>query len=80
MIDATYTLRQKNIPVCRCKGNLNCASHWSDSIAQGSLTISGYRDTKGKIIYEITGKIDDVKIYNRALNDKEIMQAMDATN
>jgi len=44
------------------------------------FTISGYRDKKGKIIDEITGKIDEVKIYNRALNDKEIMQAMNATD
>ena len=50
------------------------------ALPKAPFTISGYRDTKGKIIYEITGKIDDVKIYNRALNDKEIMQAMDATN
>ena len=36
------------------------------------FTISGYLNEAGEIIDEITGRLDDVRIYNRALNETEI--------
>jgi len=36
------------------------------------FSISGYLDDDGKIVDEITGKIDDVRIYNRVLSVDEI--------
>ena len=35
-------------------------------------TISGYLDGSGRIVDEITGRLDDVRIDNRALSEKEI--------
>ena len=34
--------------------------------------MSGYLDDSGRIIDEITGRLDDVRIYNRALSPTEI--------
>ncbi|MEE9494520.1 MAG: LamG domain-containing protein [Gammaproteobacteria bacterium] len=38
------------------------------------FSISGFVDDDGKIVDEITGKIDDVRIYNQALTAKEIQE------
>ena len=36
------------------------------------FTIGGYLDEDGKIVDEMTGLIDDVRIYSRALSASEI--------
>ena len=36
------------------------------------FTLSGYQDQEGNIVDEITGRIDDVRIYNRVLDAGEI--------
>ena len=36
------------------------------------FTIGGYVDDNGAIVDELTGRLDDVRIYDRALSDKEI--------
>jgi hypothetical protein len=42
------------------------------------FTISGYLDKQGKIIDEITGKIDDVRIYNGVLSAEKIRDIYNA--
>ena len=44
------------------------------------FTISGYLDGSGRIIDEITGRLDDVRIYNRALSAEEIQKAAGLVN
>ena len=41
-------------------------------VADSPFTISGYFDESGEIVDEITGKLDDVRIYNRALTEANI--------
>lgn len=41
------------------------------------FTLSGYLDNANEIVDEITGKIDDVRIYNRALSAGEIRDIYD---
>jgi hypothetical protein len=38
------------------------------------FTLSGYLDDSGEIVDEITGRLDDVRIYARALSATEIRQ------
>jgi len=42
------------------------------------FTLSGYLNDKGGIVDEITGKIDDVRIYNRVLSADEIRNVFNA--
>ena len=53
-----------------------CSRPLSGSIPMRDLPflISGYINTNGQIIDEITGKIDDVRIYDRVLNGTEIQE------
>jgi len=44
------------------------------------FTISGYLDEDGNIIDEITGRVDDVRIYNRALGAGEINAIYEAAS
>jgi len=44
------------------------------------FTISGYLNDSGEIVDEITGKIDEVRICNRVLNDEEIQNIYQSTN
>ena len=44
------------------------------------FTISGYLNDTGEIVDEITGKIDDVRIYNRVLNVDEIRHIYQSVN
>jgi hypothetical protein len=41
------------------------------------FTIGAYVDENGAIIDEITGRIDDVRIYSRALSRSEIVELAD---
>ena len=41
-------------------------------MSDSPLTLSGYLDGNGDIVDEISGTLDDVRIYNRALTDEEI--------
>ncbi len=54
-----------------------CRDRFWGSIAMpdSPFTISGYLDESGQIVDEITGKLDDVKIYRRVLGESEIMAA-----
>jgi len=36
------------------------------------FTVSGYMDDEDRIVDEITGRLDDVRLYNRALSQREI--------
>jgi hypothetical protein len=38
----------------------------------GPLTLAAYLDKQGAIVDEITGRVDDVRIYDRALSSDEI--------
>ena len=53
-----------------------CSRPLAGSIPMRELPflISGYINTNGQIIDEITGKIDDVRIYDRVLNGTEIQE------
>lgn len=42
------------------------------AMPEGPFTVSGYLDGTGKIVDEITGRIDEVRIFNRALDPAEI--------
>jgi len=44
----------------------------SISMPDSPFTLSGYLDKAGKIVDEISGALDDVRIYNRALSETEI--------
>lgn len=44
------------------------------------FTVSGYLDENGKIVDEITGLIDEVRVYNRALDAEEIENIYAAEN
>jgi hypothetical protein len=44
------------------------------------FTISGYLDPEGEIVDEITGRVDDVRIYNRVLSADEIMGIYTSAN
>jgi hypothetical protein len=43
------------------------------------FTIGGYLEDSGRIVDEITGRIDDVRIYARALSAAEIRKLRGAT-
>jgi hypothetical protein len=46
---------------------------WGDiAMPDVPFTMSGYLDGSGRIVDEITGRIDDVRIYDRALSQAEI--------
>ncbi len=47
-------------------------------MSESPFLISGYINGNGQIIDEITGKIDDVRIYNRALSATEIQEVYNA--
>ncbi len=49
-------------------------------MAESDFLISGYINGGGQIIDEITGKIDDVRIYNEALSQSDIEAIYQATN
>lgn len=51
-----------------------CSKWWPGSIKMPELpfTIGGYLDDKNQIVDEITGRLDDVRIYNRALTPTQI--------
>jgi hypothetical protein len=46
---------------------------WGDiKMPDGPFTMSGYMNDAGRIVDEITGRLDDVRIYNRALSQRQI--------
>jgi len=47
---------------------------------ESPFLISGYINNNNQIVDEITGKIDDVRIYNKALNQTEIQAIFEAAN
>ena len=52
-------------------------SRWSwgsQAMPEAPFTMSGYLDDSGAIVDEITGRIDDVRIYARALSAAEIRE------
>ncbi len=54
---------------------------WGDiAMPDASFTMSGYLDGSGRIVDEITGRIDDVRIYNRALSQAEIRSVAGLVN
>jgi hypothetical protein len=59
-------------------GTLICAAPLTGKIVLTAdpFTLSGYRNREQKIVDEITGKIDDVRIYNYALKPEEIINIM----
>lgn len=44
------------------------------------FTLSGYLDDSGRIVDEITGRLDDVRIYDRALSQAEIRSIAGLSN
>jgi hypothetical protein len=44
------------------------------NMPETAFTMSGYIDRKGNIVDEISGRLDDVRIYNRALSAREILE------
>jgi hypothetical protein len=44
------------------------------TMPEAPFTISGYLDASGHIVDEITGRLDDVRIYDRALSQQDIRQ------
>ena len=57
-----------------------CSESLSGSIEMPEVpfTVSGYVDKKGEIVDEITGMLDDVRIYSEALTPEEIQKIMGA--
>ena len=74
----TYNGKELHLYV---NGEEICSAPLTGLIAmpKAPFTISGYRNKQGKIIDEITGKIDDVMIFNRALKQEDIIKAMDSS-
>jgi hypothetical protein len=61
-------------------GSEVCALPFEGEIGYGDepLTIGGYLERDGRIIDEITGRLDDVRIYNRILSPDEIRASFEA--
>jgi hypothetical protein len=54
---------------------------WGDiEVPDVPFTMSGYIDDAGRIVDEITGRLDDVRIYNVALSKKQIRQIAGLTD